>query len=73
MPLAPNVTVMPAKQRVGSQKPTEKIRKLRVAAYARVSTENEEQEGSYEIQVEYYTALIKGNSEWEFIKVYADT
>ena len=72
MPLAPNVTMMPAKQRVGSQKPTEKVRKLRVAAYARVSTENEEQEGSYEIQVEYYTALIKGNPEWEFVRVYAD-
>ena len=72
MPLAPNVTMMPAVKRVGTQKPSEEKKKLRVAAYARVSTENEEQEGSYEIQVEYYTALIKNTPDWEFVKVYAD-
>lgn len=72
MPLAPNVTVLPVKKKVGSKKPTEEKKKLRVAAYARVSTENEEQEGSYEIQVEYYENLIKATPEWEFVKVYAD-
>ena len=47
-------------------------KKLVVAAYARVSTEKEQQENSYERQVEHYTALIKANEEWEFGGVYAD-
>lgn len=47
-------------------------RKRKVAAYARVSTEQEEQEGSYEAQVDYYTQYIKSNPEWEFVEVYAD-
>ena len=46
--------------------------KLRVAAYARVSTEQEEQESSYEAQVEFYTNYIKSNPDWEFVGVYAD-
>lgn len=47
-------------------------RKLRVAAYARVSTAFEEQESSYEIQVQHYTNYIKGNKDWIFAGVYAD-
>ena len=46
--------------------------KKKVAAYARVSTELEEQENSYEAQVEYYTNHIKDNPDWEFVGVYAD-
>ena len=46
--------------------------KRRVAAYARVSTDDEMQLTSYEAQVDYYTKLIKANDEWEFVKVYAD-
>ena len=46
--------------------------KRRVAAYARVSTDDEMQLTSYEAQVDYYTKLIKNNDEWEFVKVYAD-
>ena len=46
--------------------------KKKVAAYARVSTELEEQENSYEAQVEYYTNHIQDNPDWEFIGVYAD-
>lgn len=46
--------------------------RLRVAAYARVSTEKEEQEDSFERQVEYYTALIQSKSEWQFSGIYAD-
>ena len=45
---------------------------LKVAAYARVSTAQEEQEESYESQKEYYEAFIKSNSRWEFAGVYAD-
>ena len=46
--------------------------KRRVAAYARVSTDHEEQLTSYEAQVSYYTDYIKQHSEWEFVRVYAD-
>lgn len=48
------------------------IRKLRVAAYARVSTDHEDQQTSFEAQVNYYTDLIERNPQWEFVKVYAD-
>lgn len=46
--------------------------KKKVAAYARVSTEKEQQEDSFERQVEYYTGYIQRNSDWEFVEVYAD-
>lgn len=47
-------------------------RKKRVAAYARVSTDSEEQLSSYEAQVGFYTRHIQSNPEWEFVKVYTD-
>lgn len=47
-------------------------RKQVVAAYARVSTEKEQQENSYERQVEHYSALIKANDTWAFGGIYAD-
>ncbi len=50
----------------------EKTRRLRVAAYARVSTEKDEQENSYEGQVNYYTRYIQDHPTWVFVKVYAD-
>ena len=46
--------------------------KRKVAAYARVSTENEEQQSSYEAQVKYYTEHIATRPDWEFVKVYSD-
>lgn len=45
---------------------------LKVAAYARVSTAQEEQEESYESQKEYYEAFIKANTRWSFVGIYAD-
>lgn len=47
-------------------------RKKRVAAYARVSTDSDEQLSSYEAQVDFYTRYINSNSEWEFVFVYTD-
>ncbi|MCM1167974.1 MAG: recombinase family protein, partial [Ruminococcus sp.] len=47
-------------------------RKKRVAAYARVSTDSEEQLSSYEAQVGFYTRHIQGNPDWEFVRVYTD-
>ncbi len=48
------------------------IRKKRVAAYARVSTEQDAQQNSYEAQIEYYTNYINGKPDWELIEIYAD-
>jgi site-specific DNA recombinase len=72
MALAQNITVIPARHKIGTQKPEVKAQKTRVAAYCRVSTEFEEQESSYAVQVEHYTTYIKGNPEWELVEVYAD-
>lgn len=47
-------------------------RKRRVAAYARVSTDSDEQLSSYEAQVDFYTRHIQSNPEWEFVAVYTD-
>ena len=44
----------------------------RVCAYARVSTDLEEQQSSYDKQIEYYTNYIKDHPNWEFVGVYAD-
>ena len=46
--------------------------RLKVAAYARVSTDREEQEDSFERQVDHYTQLISANSHWQFVGIYAD-
>ena len=47
-------------------------RKLRVAAYARVSSSSEDQLNSFAAQNAHYTELITANPEWEFVDVYAD-
>lgn len=51
---------------------TEERKAIRVAAYCRVSTERENQEGSYRKQILYYTEQIKKRVEWEFAGIYAD-
>lgn len=43
-----------------------------MAAYARVSTDFEEQQTSFDAQVDYYTKYIKGHDGWEFVRVYTD-
>lgn len=48
------------------------LKKKRVAAYARVSTEKDEQQNSYDAQIDYYTTLIKNDPEWEFVDIYSD-
>ena len=52
----------------------EKDRKaiLNVGAYCRVSTDTEEQQGSYNSQVNHYTEKIKNTPGWRFVKVYGD-
>lgn len=47
-------------------------RKLNVAPYCRVSTDEEEQMGSYQNQVDYYTNLVNSNPEWNLVEVFGD-
>ena len=47
-------------------------KKLRVAAYCRVSTDDEEQLTSYEAQKSYYTEKITENPDWIMADVFAD-
>lgn len=44
----------------------------RAAAYCRVSTGMECQEGSYETQIKYYKDLISNDPDEELVKIYAD-
>lgn len=67
-----NITVIPATLDRHTGIPTQSKRKRRVAGYARVSTDSEEQLTSYEAQVDYYTQYIRSNPDWEFVSVYTD-
>lgn len=44
----------------------------RVAAYCRVSTQQEEQINSYEVQTRYYTEKINAEPKWKLVKIFAD-
>jgi len=67
-----NVRVIPATAPVVSAQERNPAARRRVAAYARVSTDSDEQLTSYEAQVDYYTKLIQGWSDWQFVTVYKD-
>ena len=47
-------------------------KRLRVAAYARVSSDSTDQLNSLSVQVDYYTHLIQENPNWDFAGIYAD-
>ena len=66
------VTVIPPRMNLQLVPFSAEYVKKRVAAYARVSTDTEEQLSSYEAQVDHYTRHIQANDEWEFVKVYTD-
>ena len=66
------VTVIPPTINPLTHLPTANTRRRRVAGYARVSTDSEEQQTSYTAQVDYYTHYIQSKPEWEFIAVYTD-
>ena len=63
------VTVIPAKPQMDQRTV---MRQLRVAAYCRVSTEEEEQQSSYEAQCTYYIDKIMTNPEWTMAGIFAD-
>ena len=53
-------------------KQQQELSKLRVAAYCRVSTEEELQLGSLENQIIHYTNRIRANTDWYFAGIYSD-
>lgn len=69
---AKNITVIPATKMMHTGLPRNAAVKRRVAGYARVSTDSEEQQTSYEAQVDYYTKYIQSKPEWTFVRVYTD-
>jgi len=68
----PEIEIIAATKTLQQEPITAVPKKLRVAAYARVSTEQDEQQNSYEAQVDFYTNHIQSNPDWCFVKVFAD-
>lgn len=66
------ITVIPKKEILAINAATGSIIKRRVAAYARVSTDLEDQKNSFNAQLEEYTNRIGKNPTWEFVKLYSD-
>lgn len=50
----------------------QEIRKVRVAAYCRVSSNSADQQNSYANQIRVYTSLIQRKKEWELVEIFAD-
>ncbi len=63
------VIIIPPKKRTEIP---EELPKLRVAAYCRVSTQEEQQVGSFEMQIHHFTKRIEANPEWEMVEIYQD-
>ena len=69
---APTVLVIPADPALAQAAGRKQYRQLRVAAYARVSTKEEEQQNSFETQKTYYEDKINANPAWTLQGIYAD-
>ena len=68
----PKVTTIPPRKQRNHAVTSQKTRKIRVAAYCRVSTDTEEQATSYQAQIAHYEEVIHRNPEWVFAGIYAD-
>ena len=69
--IKPKVRIIaPTKARTTAAAP--KSAKRRVAGYARVSTDLEEQQTSYAAQVDYYTTFIRARPDWTLVHIYTD-
>ena len=66
------VTTIPASLTRFTATPITELKKRRVAGYARVSTDHDDQFTSYAAQIDYYTSYIKSRDDWEFVEVYTD-
>lgn len=62
-------TYIPAKPKID---PNEKDRFFRVCAYCRVSTDNDEQLSSFELQQAHYRQLVQDHPNWELKRIFAD-
>ena len=67
-----NITIIPARRKIGNTVKQAEKPKLRVAAYCRVSTDTDEQETSYETQVSHYTEYINNHPDWQLAGIFAD-
>ncbi len=70
--MAKRVEVIKATKRAGQQKDAPRTAKLRVAAYARVSSDKDEQENSFDNQVAQWNDVIDKNPNYEKVDVYTD-
>lgn len=70
--MAKTITVIPQTRNLFTTAPIATAARRRVAGYARVSTDSDEQFTSYEAQIDYYTNFIKSKPEWDFVRVYTD-
>lgn len=62
------IVIPPQKRREIAAEPP----KLRVAAYCRVSTQEEQQIGSFDMQIHHFTKRIEANPQWELVEIYQD-
>ena len=62
------IIIPPQKRRELAEEPP----KLRVAAYCRVSTQEEQQVGSFDMQIRHFTKRIEANPQWELVEIYQD-
>lgn len=69
---AKKVKTIPATISRYTAAPINSKKKRRVAGYARVSTDHEDQVTSYAAQLDYYTNYIKSREDWEFAGMYTD-
>ena len=67
---ADNVTLIPATGVQGV--PQYSLGQSRVAAYCRVSTDEEEQQNSYNVRINYYSDYINSNPNWKLVGIFAD-
>ena len=70
--MAKNVTTIPATRHRFTADPISSRKKRKVAGYARVSTDMEDQQTSYAAQCDYYTSYIQSREDWEFVGLYSD-
>src|SRR5574344_371968 len=70
--MAKSVTTIPATISKYTAKPINSKKKRRVAGYARVSTDMEDQQTSYAAQCDYYNNYIQSREDWEFVYLYSD-
>lgn len=62
------IIIPPQKRRELAEEPP----KLRVAAYCRVSTQEEKQVGSFDMQIHHFAKRIEVNPQWELVEIYQD-